>query len=109
RLLGTKVVWPFMKKDIAMWAQSCLECQRNKVSRHIRSPLGSFQLPSDSNTSTLILLEDCHLREGIHTASLASIALQDGPKLFQSKTSLQKQLPVRYTKTGFAALEPHQR
>ncbi|GBN32492.1 Gag-Pol polyprotein [Araneus ventricosus] len=29
-----------------MWAQSCLECQRNKVSRHIRSPLGSFQLPS---------------------------------------------------------------
>ncbi|GBL98812.1 Pro-Pol polyprotein [Araneus ventricosus] len=46
RLLSTKVVWPFMKKDIAMWARSCLECQRNKVSRHIRSPLGSFQLPS---------------------------------------------------------------
>ncbi|GBM67980.1 Transposon Tf2-8 polyprotein [Araneus ventricosus] len=46
RLLGTKVVWPFMKKDIAMWAKSYLECQRNKISRHIRSPLGSIQLPS---------------------------------------------------------------
>ncbi|KAG8182934.1 hypothetical protein JTE90_010565 [Oedothorax gibbosus] len=47
KLLGARFVWPSMRTDVATWARSCIECQRNKISRHTTSPVGSFQLPSE--------------------------------------------------------------
>ncbi|GFU84910.1 integrase catalytic domain-containing protein [Trichonephila clavipes] len=33
-------------KDVAKWARHCLACQKSKIHRHTRSPLSSFQEPS---------------------------------------------------------------
>lgn len=38
---------PFMNKDIAQWAKTCIHCQRNKIQRHVKSPLGSFSDPDE--------------------------------------------------------------
>ena len=45
KLIATQFVWPNMNKDIRAWARSCLHCQRSKVSRHNRSPIGTFRMP----------------------------------------------------------------
>lgn len=46
RLLVGRYVWPSIRKDCHKWAQTCLACQRSKVSRHTSAPLGSFEQPS---------------------------------------------------------------
>jgi hypothetical protein len=40
RLMGSRVTWPFMKRDIAKWVTDCQECRRAKV---IRQPLAAVQ------------------------------------------------------------------
>lgn len=35
-----------MKADIAMWTRACVECQRAKVYRHTRPPVGNFVPPN---------------------------------------------------------------
>lgn len=42
KLLAKSYFWPGMNTDAADWARSCLSCQRAKVHRHIKSPLGQF-------------------------------------------------------------------
>ena len=39
-------VWPNMKKEVREFAQTCLDCQRNKVSRHNRAPIHNIPMPS---------------------------------------------------------------
>ncbi|GFX19318.1 retrovirus-related Pol polyprotein from transposon 412 [Trichonephila clavipes] len=34
-----------MRKDIKIMARSCVKCQRVKVTRHTKSPIGTFALP----------------------------------------------------------------
>lgn len=46
-LLTNKFVWPNMKKDCKEWCRSCEACQRNKISRHIKSPLQNYPLPTE--------------------------------------------------------------
>ncbi|GFU75691.1 retrovirus-related Pol polyprotein from transposon 17.6 [Trichonephila clavipes] len=51
-LLGKKVTSvlhgrsPSISSDVAKWARHCLACQKSKIHRHTRSPLSSFQEPS---------------------------------------------------------------
>lgn len=47
KLLKERFVWPSMRRDIITWAKSCIDCQRNKVSRHVTTPLASYRLPSE--------------------------------------------------------------
>lgn len=42
RLLRAKYFWTNMVSDIRKWTKSCLQCQLNKVTRHTKSPLGTF-------------------------------------------------------------------
>ena len=42
KLVSQRFVWPSMRKDVSLWARACVECQRNKVSRHVFSPRGTF-------------------------------------------------------------------
>ncbi|GFS67361.1 retrovirus-related Pol polyprotein from transposon 412 [Nephila pilipes] len=35
-----------MRQDVTLWARTCLQCQRAKVSRHTRSEIGKFEPPS---------------------------------------------------------------
>ncbi|GFT95157.1 transposon Tf2-11 polyprotein [Trichonephila clavipes] len=39
-------VWPSISSDVAKWARHCPACQKSKIHRHTRSPLSSFQEPS---------------------------------------------------------------
>ncbi|CAB0013451.1 unnamed protein product [Nesidiocoris tenuis] len=45
RLIKDRFVWPFVEKDVRLWAKTCLHCQRAKVGRHTRAPLAQF--PTD--------------------------------------------------------------
>ena len=45
KLVATRFVWPSVNKDVREWARTCLQCQRSKVHRHTRSPLGTFSEP----------------------------------------------------------------
>ena len=45
KFIATRFVWPNMNKDIRAWARNCLHCQRSKISRYNRSPIGTFRMP----------------------------------------------------------------
>ncbi|GFW29798.1 transposon Tf2-6 polyprotein [Trichonephila clavipes] len=45
-LMKQHFVWPSISSDVAKWARHCLACQKSKIHRHTRSPLSSFQEPS---------------------------------------------------------------
>ncbi|ROT67988.1 reverse transcriptase [Penaeus vannamei] len=52
-LIRSKVVWPAINKDVRQWCRSCIECQRNKIHRHTKSPSRPFLFQTvGSNTST---------------------------------------------------------
>lgn len=50
KLISRRFVWPFMNKDCASWAKTCLSCQRSKVQVHNKTPTVSFALPSQRFT-----------------------------------------------------------
>ncbi|GFS61473.1 transposon Tf2-9 polyprotein [Trichonephila clavipes] len=45
-LMKQRFVWPSISSDVAKWTRHCLACQKSKIHRHTRSPLSSFQEPS---------------------------------------------------------------
>lgn len=45
KLIAHRFVWPSMNKDVRRWAQTCLQCQRSKIHRHTRAPVGTFREP----------------------------------------------------------------
>ena len=45
RLITQHFLWPEVNKDVRQWARSCLQCQRAKIHRHTRTPLGTFATP----------------------------------------------------------------
>ena len=47
KLITDRFIWPKMNNDCRKWAQSCIPCQKSKVSRHTKAPLASFDLPKD--------------------------------------------------------------
>jgi cleavage and polyadenylation specificity factor subunit 1 len=46
KLICERFIWPNIKKDVVKFTRSCIACQRAKVTRHVHSPLGEFQVPS---------------------------------------------------------------
>lgn len=45
KLICSRYVWPCMKKQIKTWVRECDKCQRSKIQRHTKSPLGTFATP----------------------------------------------------------------
>ncbi|GFW41799.1 transposon Tf2-8 polyprotein [Trichonephila clavipes] len=45
QLIASRYVWPNMRKTVKDWVQNCIACQRSKVHRHTKTPLGTFALP----------------------------------------------------------------
>ena len=45
KLICARYVWPKMKRQIKEWVQACEACQRSKVQRHTKAPLGTFSQP----------------------------------------------------------------
>ncbi|VDN40783.1 unnamed protein product [Dibothriocephalus latus] len=45
RLVNERFVWLSMNTDIRQWTRSCLACQKAKVGRHNKAPIGTFLAP----------------------------------------------------------------
>uniref|UniRef100_A0A0A9WH47 Integrase catalytic domain-containing protein n=1 Tax=Lygus hesperus TaxID=30085 RepID=A0A0A9WH47_LYGHE len=41
-LIQSRFCWPSLKRDVTLWAKSCVPCQRSKTWRHTSSPIGSY-------------------------------------------------------------------
>lgn len=37
--------WPNLKKDVTLWASTCLACQKQKITRHTRSTVNQIPIP----------------------------------------------------------------
>ena len=46
RLISHYYFWPEMRRDVRKWTQSCINCQRNKVHLHTKSPLQDLPQPT---------------------------------------------------------------
>ena len=46
KLVKEGFVWLGLENDCRTWAQQCLACQRSKIHRHTKSPMGNFPTPS---------------------------------------------------------------
>ncbi|GFX02105.1 transposon Tf2-9 polyprotein [Trichonephila clavipes] len=44
-LVTQRFVWPNIRRDIKAWVNSCHPCQRSKIHRHTKAPIGTFALP----------------------------------------------------------------
>ena len=47
RLVKRSFVWPDIDKDCKQFVRQCIDCQRNKITRHNTAPLGSFTQPNE--------------------------------------------------------------
>ncbi|GFU84672.1 hypothetical protein TNCV_3781981 [Trichonephila clavipes] len=45
KLATQRFVWPNIRRDIKAWVNSCHPCQRSKIHRHTKAPIGTFDLP----------------------------------------------------------------
>lgn len=45
KLITSKFVWPGINKDVRLWSRSCLSCQKGKIQRHTKSPVGTIKDP----------------------------------------------------------------
>ena len=41
--MTSRFIWPSVNKDCRTWARQCIPCQRCKVTRHVSSPVGTFE------------------------------------------------------------------
>ncbi|GFW76070.1 hypothetical protein TNCV_2057171 [Trichonephila clavipes] len=62
-LMKQRFVWPSISSDVAKWARHCLACQKSKIHRHTRSPLSSFQEPSQRFDHVHLDLIDLYLHQ----------------------------------------------
>ncbi|GFT99373.1 hypothetical protein TNCV_1221691 [Trichonephila clavipes] len=47
KLATQRFVLPNIRRDIKTWVNSCHPCQRSKIYRHTKAPIGTFALPDD--------------------------------------------------------------
>lgn len=45
KLISNRFVWRGMNQDIRSWVQSCIQCQKSKVTCHMKAGLGTFGSP----------------------------------------------------------------
>ncbi|BHF58520.1 hypothetical protein SprV_0100147200 [Sparganum proliferum] len=45
KLVSDRFVWPAMHKDLKVWTRACIPCQRSKIQRHNKAPIGTFPGP----------------------------------------------------------------
>ncbi|XP_015120764.1 uncharacterized protein K02A2.6-like [Diachasma alloeum] len=46
KLVTQRYVWPGINKDCPQWTKHCLECQKNKITRHAVTPTANIETPS---------------------------------------------------------------
>lgn len=43
--IGQKYFWPNMRHDISHWVQSCIQCQKQKIHKHVKAPIQNIKIP----------------------------------------------------------------
>ena len=46
KLVTDRFIWHRIKRDVRCWTRTCLQCQQNKIIRHVKPPLGQFTEPT---------------------------------------------------------------
>lgn len=46
-LIRQDFVWPFMQRDIKTYCNSCIPCQKTKITRHNSSPIQNILVPNE--------------------------------------------------------------
>lgn len=46
KIITSRFIWPNMKKNIASFVKKCLNCQKCKITRHVKAPLSTYQMIS---------------------------------------------------------------
>lgn len=46
KIMTDKFAWHGINKEVRLWAQQCIECQRSKIHRHVKAPLEYFAVPN---------------------------------------------------------------
>ena len=46
-LIGDRFVWHGMRKDIAQWCKSCIDCHASKIQLHAKSPVQKIVVPDE--------------------------------------------------------------
>lgn len=46
KLITSRYFWPSVNKDVNHWTRCCISCQKAKVVKHTKSPLGKFSVSS---------------------------------------------------------------
>lgn len=46
KLITERYVWPQVNKECTLWARTCTQCQKAKVTRHNNTPVGNFMAPT---------------------------------------------------------------
>lgn len=47
KLIVSQFIWPRNNVGVRPWAKTCIQCQRSKVHRHTKAPLGTFSTPEN--------------------------------------------------------------
>jgi cleavage and polyadenylation specificity factor subunit 1 len=45
QMISAKYLWPGMNKDVKLWVESCIDCQRSKVYRHQKAQVEEIPVP----------------------------------------------------------------
>ncbi|GFS42770.1 transposon Ty3-I Gag-Pol polyprotein [Nephila pilipes] len=70
KMVAVRYVWPSMRQDVVLWASTCLQCQRAKVSRNTRNEIRRFELPSSHFEHVHITLWDSCLHQKVFVTAL---------------------------------------
>ena len=99
-------VWEFLSKDVDLWAQSCLDCQRSKVQSHVKSPVHHIPVPGRRFSHIHVdLVGPLPQSNGFSLSSL--IDQQDGWRQFLFTQLLQRIVQEPSYVLGYLCSEYH--
>ena len=47
KMITSRYIWPYIKRDCKAFARTCIPCQKSKISRHVKTPLMKFLTPNE--------------------------------------------------------------
>ena len=108
RLVSRSFDWEFLSKDVNLWAQSCLDCQRSKVQSHVKSPVHHIPVPGRRFSHILWIWLVLSLNPMVFYTSLSSlIDQQDGWRQFLLTQLLQRIVQEPSYVLGYLCSEYH--
>ena len=103
--ISERFYWPKMKKEIERMAQSCIFCQKAKISRHNHPAIIKIPPPSEKFQSINMTWWDLsRATEDIYTSSQSLIDSLDGCQQHLLQTSMPAQWQMHSSQIGLESL-----